>query len=220
MGPIAPNLILKGACYASNSCSLKVIWETEGWMSDRLTSGLVVIFPKRWLINHSRLFLLTTGMTLSNHDSSKLPWSTSAWSSFPSESPHRLWSLHFSHSCFLLPLPEPADAGSMWNLSGCKITDDWQPFLENTGSGCSLAVHGWLPMTGLSTDISPGTAHVQDVCLRYCQTWQPRDGMWEWRLLRTNRITETKHRVQSLLAPEPLVAETCRQLLSVWSRCW
>lgn len=67
-------------------------------------------------------------------------------------------------------------AGSMCTLVGCRITDDWQPFPENVGSACSLAVHGCFTVTGLSTEASPGTAHVQNVCLRYCQTWQPGDG--------------------------------------------
>lgn len=67
-------------------------------------------------------------------------------------------------------------AGSLCTLAGCRITDDWQPFPENVGSACSLAVHGCFTVTGLSTEASPGTAHVQNVCLRYCQTWQPGDG--------------------------------------------
>jgi hypothetical protein len=66
-------------------------------------------------------------------------------------------------------------AGSVCNLAGCMITDDWRPFTENIRSACSLVVHGCFTMTGRSAKVSPGTAHVQDVCLRYCQTQQPGD---------------------------------------------
>lgn len=45
-GPVAPNLVLKGVCHACNSCSLKVICETEGWASDRLTSVVGSYFPQ------------------------------------------------------------------------------------------------------------------------------------------------------------------------------
>lgn len=83
-------------------------------------------------------------------------------------------------------------AASGCNLAGCRIADDWQPFPDNTGCAY-LAVHGCFTVTRLSAEASPGTARAQNVCLRYCQTWQPGAGYWVLKPLWMKNITETKH---------------------------
>lgn len=155
----------------------------DGWMTG-FSKELLDIFLKAMAWWATAGYVSdTTEVTPSKHDSNK-PWKDTILEtiSICNSSKHKRISCWLSWGCPLQPESSPTSpqahlhAGSVCNLAGCRITDDWQPFPENIGSACSLAVHGCFTVTGLSAEASPGTAHVQDVCLRSCQTWQPGDG--------------------------------------------
>lgn len=155
------------------------------------------------------------GVTPSKHDTGKLSGRTSSGNRFhPSEALQSTSEAHAGCAVSFQPAHSPTSAqanlhvSSVWNLSDCRITDDWQPFPQNIGSACSLAVLGCFAVTGLSAEASPGTAHAQDVCLRYCQTWQPGDGDEAVMPACMTRITEIRH--QGSLASWLPWAPSCR----------
>lgn len=169
-------------CCAYSSCSLKVTWEINGWMNKESLDIFLRVMAWSTL---AHCVSETMEVTPSKRGSSEVSGRTSSWKSFPAETPQSTSESHTGSAGCTLYGPSPLllllqpicmHASLVCNLAGCRITDDWQPFPENIGSACSLAMHGCFTVTGLSAEASPGTAHVQNVCLRYCQTWQPGDG--------------------------------------------
>lgn len=178
MRHIVPDSTLYSPGCAYNSCSLKVTWEINEWM-----------YKESLDIFHRVMAWSTLARCVSETMEGPLLSTTVAkcleGHHLGSHFHLKLLKAHQNLTLALLAAPSPfllllqpicMHASLVCDFAGCRITDDWQPFPENIGSACSLAVHGCFTVTGLSAEASPGTAHVQNVCLRYCQTWQPGGG--------------------------------------------